>query len=55
MLNVSYQTMAGLLENEEAVSTDKYLSAVNAIVERHNSFLRGEEGFEREEKVRYLY
>lgn len=37
-LKMSYQTLNYLLENEDKINVDKFQTALNAIVERHNTF-----------------
>lgn len=55
-LNLTLQQLMTILDNEEPISVDKFQAALNSIIEKHNSFLRGgyELCFTRDEKVRYL-
>lgn len=55
-LNISYQSLISMLETEDQISIDKFQSSLNAIVEKHNSFLKVgvEETWSRDERVKYL-
>ena len=43
-VNYSFNTLTALLEAEEAINVDRFLQSLNSIIERHNSFLKVEEG-----------